>query len=82
MLLGEQVVGQGRGVRETLHRGVEEAGVAQVVEACPHPVHALPLQGQPVALEQDLLRGRDAVTLASVPVLRDCGGGKNNNTVT
>lgn len=46
MLFGQQVVGERRCVCETLHGGVQEARVAQVVEARSHPVHSLPLHGE------------------------------------
>lgn len=69
VLLGKQIVGKGRRVGETLHGGVEEAGVAQVVEAGPHPVHPLPLEGQLVRREEHLLRRSDAIALASDSVL-------------
>lgn len=63
VLLRQKVVGQRWGVGETLHGGVEEARVPEVVEAGSHPVHALPLQGELVPWEQHLLRGGDAITL-------------------
>lgn len=46
VLFGQQVVGERRCVCETLHGGVQEARVAQVVEARSHPVHSLPLHGE------------------------------------
>lgn len=69
VLLGQQVVGEWRGVGETLHRGVEEAGVPQVVETGSHPVHTLPLEGELAAREEHLLWCRDAVALAADRVL-------------
>lgn len=43
MLLGEQVVGQRRGVGQALYGRVQEAGVAEVVEPRSHAVNPLPL---------------------------------------
>lgn len=71
MLFGEQVVCQWRGVGETLHRGVEETGIPQVMEAGAHSVHTLPLQGELVPREQQLLRRRDAIALTTNHVLRN-----------
>ena len=42
MLAREQVVGQRRGVRQTLQDGVEEAGIAQVAEAPSDTASLLP----------------------------------------
>ena len=42
MLAREQVVGQRRGVRQTLQDGVEVAGIAQVVEAPSDAASLLP----------------------------------------
>lgn len=61
VLLGQQVAGERRRVGEALQRGVEEAGVAQVVQPGAHPLHALPLQGEPLGGEQHLLRRGDAI---------------------
>lgn len=69
VLFGEQVVCQRRGVGETLHRGVEEAGVPQVMEAGAHSVHALPFQGELVPREKQFLRRRDPVALTAEHVL-------------
>lgn len=63
VLLRQKVVGQGRGVGETLDCRVEEARVAEVMEAGSHPVHALPFQGEFVPLKQHLLRGGDSIAL-------------------
>lgn len=72
MLLGQQVVGQWRRVGETLHSGVEEAGVAQVVEAGSNPVHPLPLHGELVPWKEQLLWCRDAISLPSTKAIRHC----------
>lgn len=63
MLLGQKVVGQRRGVGQTLYCRVEEARVPEVMEAGSHPVHTLPFQGKFVPWKQHLLRGGDAITL-------------------
>lgn len=42
MLTRQQVVGQRRGVRQTLQDGVEEAGIAQVAEASSDTASLLP----------------------------------------
>ena len=69
VLLGEEIVCQGRCVGETLHSGVKEAGVAQVVEAGSHPVDTLPAHGESVPREEHLLRGGDTITLAPTLVV-------------
>lgn len=79
MLLGQQVVGERRRVRETLHGGIQEARVAQVVEACPHPVHSLPLHGEFVPWKEQLLRCWDAITLTSAETFRTCGNTQRCN---
>lgn len=71
VFFGEQVVCQRWGVGEALHRGVEEAGVPQVVEAGAHSVHTLPLQGELVPREQQFLRRGDPVALTTNHVLRN-----------
>lgn len=63
MLLRQKVVGQRRGVGQTLYCRVEEARVPEVMEAGSHPVHTLPFQGKFVPWKQHLLRGGDAITL-------------------
>lgn len=73
VLPGEQVVGQGRRVGQTLHGRVEEAGVAEVVEARANAVHSLPLQRQPLHGEEHFLRGGDTITAALRPMLAACG---------
>lgn len=75
VLLGEQVVGQGRCVGQALHGGVEEAGVAEVVQAGAHAVHAPPAQGQPLHREEHLLGCGDPVAAALVGVLTTWSGG-------
>lgn len=72
VLFGQQVVGERRRVRETLHGGVQEARVAQVVEACSHPVHSLPLHGESVPWKEQLLRCWDAIALTSTEAVRAC----------
>lgn len=70
VLLGQQVVGEGRRVGEALQGGVEEARVAQVVQPGAHPRHPLPPQGQALGGEQHLLRGGDPIPR---PMLTACG---------
>lgn len=77
VLLGEQVVGQGRRVGQALHGGVEEAGVAEVVQAGAHAVHAPPAQGQPLHREEHLLGCGDPVAAALVGVLTTWSGGQD-----
>lgn len=69
VLFGEQVVGQGRRVGQALHGGVEEAGVAEVVQPRAHTVDAPPAQRQPLHGEEHLLGRGDAVTAALVRAL-------------
>lgn len=69
VLLGKQVVGQGRRVGQALHGGVEEAGVAEVVQPRAHTVDAPPAQRQPLHGEEHLLGRGDAVTAALVRAL-------------
>lgn len=76
VLLRQQVICKWRRVCETLHGGVQEARIAQVVEACSHPVHSLPLHGEFVPWKEQLLRCWDAITLTSTEAFRAC---KNAN---
>lgn len=69
MLLGEQVVGQRRGVGQALDGGVQEAGVAEVVQPRSHAVNPLPLQRQPLRGEEHFLWGGDTITAALVRML-------------
>lgn len=73
VLFGQQVVGERRCVRETLHGRVQEARVAQVVEARSHPVHSLPLHGEFVPWKEQFLRCWDAITLTTTEAFRACG---------
>lgn len=70
VLLWEQVVGEWRGVGETLNGGVEEAGVSKVVKTSSHPVHTLPLQIELVARKEHFLWGWDPVALAADHIFR------------
>lgn len=63
MLFGQQVVGERRRVGKTLHSGIKEASVAQVVETGSHPVHTLPLHGEFVPWKEEFLRCWDAIAL-------------------
>lgn len=72
MLLGQQVVCQRRRVSQTLHSGVQEAGVAQVVESCSDPVHPLPFHGQALHGEENFLGSGDAVPRASQSMVTPC----------
>lgn len=74
VLLGEQVVGQGRRVGQALHGGIEEAGVPEVVQPRAHTVDAPPAQRQPLHGEEHLLGRGDAVTAALVRALAAWGG--------
>ena len=61
MLLRQHVVGQRRGVGETLQRCVEEAGVAHVLEAGTHALRLAPPQAEALGGEEDLLGQGDAI---------------------
>lgn len=76
VLLGEQVVGQGWRVGQALHGGVQEAGVAEVVQARAHAVHAPPAQRQPLHREEHLLGRGDPVAAALVGMLAAWSGGR------
>ena len=62
MLPGQHVVGERGGIGETLHRRVEEAGVAKVLQACPDAMDLVPLQAEAVRGEQNLLGQGNAVS--------------------
>jgi hypothetical protein len=62
MLFGEQVVGQGRRVGQALDGGIQEAGVAQVVQPCAHTENALPPQGQSLDGEEHFLWSWDSIS--------------------
>ena len=65
MLTREQVVGQRWGVRQALQHGVEEARVAQVVEACSSSLPLLPAHA-------NLLRGKEDPLWWSHSLGNDC----------
>ena len=61
MLLRQHVVGQRRGVGQTLQRCVEEAGVAHVLEPRAHSLRLAPPQAEALGGEEDLLGQGDAI---------------------
>lgn len=80
VLLGKQVIGKRWGVRQTLQGGVEEAGVAQVVETGSDTVHPLPFQREALHREEDLLWGWNSIS--SQGVLTACQRGRRTGEVS
>lgn len=73
VLLGEQVVGERWRIGQALHRGVEEAGVPEVLQPGTDPVDPLPLHGEALHGEEHLLGRGDPVAQAPRGMVAACG---------